>query len=237
MSPALIQPITVPDLVEQVYARLLDAISEGTLLPGERLTQEDLAQRLSVSRQPVLQALRLLKKDGFVEDAPGRGVQVTQLDVAWIDQVYQVRACLDALAVRLAAERGAKIDPAILAQGLQAQAGQDVKAMVAADLAFHRAIYEASGNPLIAQSVDLHWHHLRRVMGAVLQSSQQRQSIGDEHEAIAQAIAQGQADLAVSLVQGHAHKASVQLTARLSAKLTVPHPHSNPTQNPQGAFS
>ena len=237
MNPTLIQPITVPDLVEQVYARLLDAISEGTLPPGERLTQEDLAQRLSVSRQPVLQALRLLKKDGFVEDAPGRGVQVTRLDVAWIDQVYQVRASLDALAVRLAAERCAKIDPAILAQGHKAQAGHDVKAMVAADLAFHRAIYEASGNPLIAQSVDLHWHHLRRVMGAVLQSSQQRQSIGDEHEGIAQAIAQGQAEQAVRLVQEHAHKASVQLTARLSAQLTDPHSHSKPPQDPQGAFS
>jgi DNA-binding GntR family transcriptional regulator len=69
-------------------------------------------------------------------------------------------------------------------------------------------------------------------MGAVLQSSQQRQTVRDEHEAIAQAIALGQAEQAVRLVQEHAHKASVQLTARLSAQLTDPHPHSNPTQDP-----
>lgn len=221
MKPSLIQLSASPDLVEQVYARLLDAISEGTLPPGERLTQEDLAQRLAVSRQPVLQALRLLKKDGFVEDAPGRGVQVTQLDVAWIARVYQVRSSLDALAVRLAAERGARLSPQVMRQGRLAESGRDVQAMIQADLAFHRAIYDASGNPLIAQSVDLHWHHLKRVMGAVLQSSEQRQTVWDEHEAIAQAIAASDVDLAVRRVQEHAHEASVQLTARLSEQLSL----------------
>ncbi|WP_090139121.1 GntR family transcriptional regulator [Limnohabitans sp. DM1] len=222
MSHPALQLTTAPDLVEQIYARLLDAISEGSLAPGERLTQDDLAQRFAVSRQPVLQALRLLKKDGFVEDAPGRGVRVTQLDVGWIAQVYQVRGSLDALAVRLAAERGARLAPGILRQGRRAESGRDVQAMIQADLAFHRAIYEASGNPLIAQSIDLHWHHLKRVMGAVLQSSQQRQTVWDEHEAIAQAIAASDVDLAVRLVQEHAQEASVQLTARLIEQLSHP---------------
>jgi DNA-binding GntR family transcriptional regulator len=219
MTSPLLQLTTAPDLVEQVYTRLLDAISDGALKPGERLTQEDLAQRLAVSRQPVLQALRLLKKDGFVEDAPGRGVRVTQLDIGWISQVYRVRGSLDALAVRLAAERGAQLESDVLRQGRYAEKARDVQAMIQADLAFHRAIYQASGNPLIAQSIELHWHHLKRVMGAVLQSSQQRQTVWDEHEAIAQAIAAGDADLAVRLVQEHAHEASMQLTARLSEQI------------------
>jgi DNA-binding GntR family transcriptional regulator len=219
MSKPLLSLSTAPDLVEQIYARLLDAISAGTLLPGERLTQEDLAQRFAVSRQPVLQALRLLKKDGFVEDAPGRGVQVTHLAVDWIAQVYQVRGSLDALAVRLAAERRATLDPAVMQEGRQAEQTRDVQAMIQADLSFHRAIYQASGNPLIAQSIDLHWHHLKRVMGAVLQSSQQRQSVWDEHQTIAQAIAAGDADLAVRLVQNHAQEASAQLTARLCEQI------------------
>jgi DNA-binding GntR family transcriptional regulator len=219
MKPSALPLRTAPDLVEQIYARLLDAISEGTLAPGERLTQDDWAQRFAVSRQPVLQALRLLKKDGFVEDAPGRGVQVTQLDVGWIAQVYQVRGSLDALAARLAAGRHATLDPAVMQQGRQAEQTRDVQAMIQADLAFHRAIYQASGNPLIAQSIALHWHHLKRVMGAVLQSSQQRQTVWDEHEAIAQAIAVGDADLAVRLVQAHAQEASAQLTARLSEQI------------------
>jgi DNA-binding GntR family transcriptional regulator len=163
--------------------------------------------------------LRLLKKDGFVEDAPGRGVRVTQLEVGWIAQVYQVRGSLDALAVRLAAERRARLDSEVMRQGRMAERGRDVQALIQADLAFHRAIYQASGNPLIAQSIDLHWHHLKRVMGAVLQSSHQRQTVWDEHEAIASAIAEGDAEEAVRLVQEHANEASVQLTARLSEQI------------------
>ena len=91
MPAQLVSIETAPDLVDQVYRALLGAISSGSLAPGERITQEDIAQRLSVSRQPVLQALRLLKKDGFVLDAPGRGVLVAPLDAEWMRKVYQVR--------------------------------------------------------------------------------------------------------------------------------------------------
>ena len=71
-----------PDLTEQVYQRLLHAICDGELAPGARLTQEELAATLGVSRQPVLQALRLLKKDGFVSDAGRRGLRVAPLEAS-----------------------------------------------------------------------------------------------------------------------------------------------------------
>ena len=67
--PSLTRIACVPDLTEQIYQRLLHAICDGELAPGVRLTQEELATTLGVSRQSVLQALRLLKKDGFVMDA------------------------------------------------------------------------------------------------------------------------------------------------------------------------
>src|SRR5262245_48888204 len=80
-SMALLSRIaTAPDLTEQVYQRLLHAICDGELAAGARLTQEELAAVLGVSRQPVLQALRLLKKDGFVIDAGRRGLQVAPLE-------------------------------------------------------------------------------------------------------------------------------------------------------------
>ena len=101
MTAQLVKLQSAPDLVDQVYRALLDAISDGSLAPGAQLTQEDIAEQLAVSRQPVLQALRLLKKDGLVLDAPGRGVLVAPLDADWIAQVYEVRGALDALAARL----------------------------------------------------------------------------------------------------------------------------------------
>ncbi|MEJ7688050.1 MAG: GntR family transcriptional regulator [Variovorax sp.] len=222
MPPSLVQIPAAPDLVDRVYRALLDAISSGALAPGERLTQEDIAQRLAVSRQPVLQALRLLKKDGFVRDAPGRGVLVAPLDAEWTRKVYQVRGALDVLAARLAAGQRFRIDPKLIERGRRAARGRSVEAMIEADMAFHHAIYAASGNPLIGQSADQHWRHLRRAMGAVLQSMPQRESLWDEHEAIADAIAAGDADRATRLSDEHGAQASETLGVRLAERLSTP---------------
>lgn len=221
MPAQLVQLEATPDLAERVYRSLLDAISDGSLAPGQRITQEDIAQQLAVSRQPVLQALRLLKKDGFVVDAPGRGLQVAALDTEWIRKVYQVRGALDALAARLAAARRTRIDPRLIEQGRKAARGRNVMAMIDADLAFHAAIYAASENPLIEQSAQLHWRHLRRVMGAVLQQARQREAVWDEHEAIARAIAAGDGNRAARLIEEHSLHASDNLGERLEIVLNA----------------
>ncbi len=231
MTAQLLQLETVPDLVDQVYRALLDAISAGALAPGQRVTQEELAERLAVSRQPVMQALRLLKRDGFVQDAPlagnagrSRGLQVTPLDPAWIAQVYEVRGALDTLAARLAAERHAHIDPALIEQGRRSVAAGDIKAMIDADLAFHRALYQASANPLIEQSALLHWHHIRRAMGEALRHDSLRDPVWDEHAAIAQAVAQGDAALAEALMREHSHQACLYLGAQTTPATPAPGP-------------
>lgn len=203
------------DYVDEVYKTLVDAISAGTLAPGERITQEDLAEKLNVSRSPVLQALRLLKKDGLLQEAPGRGLVVTQLDPVRIGHLYQVRGALDALAARLAAQRRAKISPTLIEQGRKAAAGGDVKALIDADMAFHKAIYEASGNPLLVDNALLHWIHVRRVMGAVLQPKLGRSGIWDEHAAILKAIHAGDADRAAELSEQHAELAREALMQHL----------------------
>lgn len=233
MPAQLLQLTTAPDLVDQVYRALLDAISAGALAPGQRVTQEELAERLSVSRQPVMQALRLLKRDGFVQDAPlagkagrSRGVQVTPLDPDRIAQVYEVRGALDTLAARLAAERRARIDPALIEQGRRAVEADDIKAMIDADLAFHRALYQASGNPLLEQSALLHWHHIRRAMGEALRHDVLRGPVWDEHAAIAQAVAQGDAARAEALMREHSHQASLHLGHQAASPAGEPTGHS-----------
>ena len=128
-----------------------------------------------------------------------------------------MRGAIDALAARLAARRRVVLDPALVEGGRRAARGTDVKAMIEADIAFHSAIYEASGNPLIGESARPHWVRLRRVMGASLQSVPRREAIWDEHAAIAAAIAAGEAERAAELVGRHAHHASDSLRTRLAA--------------------
>jgi DNA-binding GntR family transcriptional regulator len=216
MTASLHKIEAMPDLADQVYRALLDAISEGSLAPGARITQEELAEQLAVSRQPVLQALRLLKKDGFILDAPGRGILVAPLDAAWLANVYQVRSALDGLAARLASEHGTQLDNSLIAQGRKAARGKNIKAMMDADMAFHMAIYEAARNPLIEESAKLHWRHIRRAMGAVLQSAPLRDAVWDEHEAIAKAIAVGKAEAAEKLMRGHGVSAGNNLQRLMS---------------------
>jgi DNA-binding GntR family transcriptional regulator len=223
MPATLVKLDSTPDLVDRVYRALHDAISAGTLAPGSRITQEDVARQLAVSRQPVLQALRLLKQEGLVLDAPGRGLQVAPLDAGSIAQVYQVRGALDALAARLAATQQAQLDPKLLERGRKATRGRNVPAMIEADIAFHHAVYAASNNPLIERSALQHWSHIRRAMGAVLQTSEMRETIWDEHEAIARAIAAGDAAAAERLMLAHDRRAAENMTRQLAAA-TAPEP-------------
>jgi DNA-binding GntR family transcriptional regulator len=219
MTSTLVRLESALDLVERVYRALLDAISSGALAPMQRITQEDIAQQLAVSRQPVLQALRLLKKDGLVLDAPGRGVWVAPLDAGEIAAVYQVRGALDVLAAGLAADHRQALDPKLLERGRKAARGRNVAAMIEADVAFHAAIYAASRNPLIERSAQLHWSHIRRAMGATLQRSALRDAVWDEHEAIADAIAAGDTAAARRLIQRHNEQACANITRQLDLPL------------------
>ncbi|MBN3724023.1 GntR family transcriptional regulator [Burkholderia sp. Ac-20379] len=204
------------DYVDEVYRVLRDAITEGSIAPGTRIVQEEIAEQLSVSRSPVLQAFRLLKKDGLVEDAPGRGLQVAPLDAERIGHLYELRGALDSLAARLAARKRVKLDKSLIAAGRKLSKGEDIKAMIEADMAFHSAIYAASGNPLIVDNAHLHWMLLRRVMGAVHQVAGQRKTVWDEHAAIAEAIAQGDEELAAKLSIQHTEYARENLVRNMA---------------------
>ena len=113
MRPAGIQNSTTrmkplapaASLVSQAYDAILDEICDGGLPAGTHLVQEALADLLGVSRQPIQQALLLLRNDGVVQDAGRRGLLVPALDLEMMQHRYRIRAALDALAARLTAER------------------------------------------------------------------------------------------------------------------------------------
>src|ERR1700709_2791834 len=94
-----------PNLIDQVYARILEAITDRTLPPGHRIRQNELAEKLGVSRQPVSHALHLLHRQGPVAESGRRAFAVPRLDPKRIRQLYEVRGAIDALAARLAAQR------------------------------------------------------------------------------------------------------------------------------------
>ena len=212
-----------PSLVEQAYEALLGEIADGTLAASTHLVQELLAERLGVSRQPIQQALLLLKTDGLVQDAGRRGLVVAPLDIPMMRHRYEVRAALDALAAPLAARRCAATPPVaaptprqgarLLAPRRAPRSGGLLKAMIAHDVAFHAFIYGASGNPMIGPTAEVHWRFLRRVMGEVLRRSGPPHSIWQQHRDILDAVAAGDAEAAEARTLNHVRSAAARLAA------------------------
>jgi len=208
-------------LTDRTYDAILDAISGGELAAGARINQDELAARLNVSRQPVVQALALLKVQGFVRETGRRGVVVAPLDADFISHLYELRSALDGAACRGAARRGsteAKLwGPALIAEGRAAFASGSVKRMVDADMRFHRLLYDLCGNPMIAETAALHWHHIRRLIGGYLQHYPMR-DVWDEHQAILDAVIAGDPDRAEAAARHHADNASAKFTALLAGQ-------------------
>jgi DNA-binding GntR family transcriptional regulator len=213
----------LPNLIDQVYARILEAIIDRTLPPGQRIRQNELAEKLGVSRQPVSHALHLLHRQGLVAESGRRGFEVTGLDPQRIRELYEVRGAIDALAARLAAERP-KTDAsgrARLEAALQAGRAIDkttpLARLIALDVDFHSAIYRLSGNPAIEEMIAPQWPHMRRSMATVLAELDYRESAWSEHEAIATQIFAGQARTAEAAALAHAQTAGRKTEQRLRA--------------------
>ncbi len=211
-----------PNLVEQVRDAILGEVACGQLAPGNRIIQEQIAKTLGVSRQPVQQALLLLRNQGVLRDAPGRGLEVAPLEPDQVKHMYDMRSVIEGLACRLAAEnnaeRAAKLGPALIDAGRKAVASGSVAKMVAADLKFHEFIYALSGNPLVAPVMATHWTHTQRVMGEVLIKDETPRDIWNQHAAILEAIAQGNAAKAEALARSHITQAADFMVTRMKAQ-------------------
>lgn len=212
-----IQPVTSsPILIDVVYQKLLEAIIDCTLMPGQRIVQEEIAASLGVSRAPVSHALQLLKYRGLLQEAGKKGVEVVPIDPDRVRDLYQIRASLDGTAARLAAERreiDALSDADIVAMSDALERGASLEAKTAmsirvrADVDFHQAIYKASGNSSIGEVLAPLWPHLQRAMVLILSANQARDRVWREHKHILDSILTGDAEGSFRAASRHASNA------------------------------
>ena len=213
----------LPNLIDQVYARILEAITDRTLPPGHRIRQNELAEKLGVSRQPVSHALHLLYRQGLVADSGRKGFEVTQLDARRIRQLYEVRGAIDALAARLAAGRSnadaagrAHLEAALRA-GRAIDKETSLSQLIALDVDFHGAIYRLADNPAIGEMIAPQWPHMRRSMATVLAELDYRANAWAEHETIAAHVLSGDAKAAEGAALAHAMSAGRMTEEKLNA--------------------
>lgn len=219
---------------DAIYGQLLDEIMAGRFSAGDRLpTENQLAQRFSVSRPVVREALQRLQSDGVVMARQGSGTYVqrspshrvaeltTQQSLHEVLQVMELRMALEEMAARLAARN--RTDEDLRAIELARQTMSDVfgqgVAAKEADYAFHRAIAVASGNALLVEAMDQLSDRMKGAMNVTLSltreaSAQRRVRVLDEHDRIVHAIRVGDADSASIAMRYHLDQARNRLLDR-----------------------
>jgi len=209
------------DLTAQALDAIRAAILSGELPPCAPVAQEEMAERLGVSRQPVSRALVLLQREGLIVARGRKGYMVAPVDAERLRALYQVRGALDRLAARLAAGQD---DPEgtrrhlfdrLMADGCEAVARGSIDRLVAADVAFHQALYALAGNPEIAATAEGAWPHMVRAMRMVLEDTSRHEAIWADHGAIADAVMAGDVDGAGELAARHAETAGEATYRRL----------------------
>jgi DNA-binding GntR family transcriptional regulator len=140
-------------LSDQIKEYIVNAILSGEYEPGDRVVESALARKLGVSQAPVREAIRDLVLLGFLESEPYKGTSVRSFTSDELWEVYTVRAALESLAARLAAQRMKEIDieslETILEEMIEAAEAEDRDKLVLLDNAFHETILRISGNNLL----------------------------------------------------------------------------------------
>lgn len=145
------------------YESIRVAIVEGRYRPGDRLIEQRVAEELALSRTPVREAFRMLQTERLVDVEPNRGARVRNLTAADINDVYELRARLEAMAGELAAERATDVERAALEEAAarfaeaaaRAQGGdvRKVRAVFVANQAFHRTVLDAAHSERLQQAL------------------------------------------------------------------------------------
>ena len=195
-------------LRQAVYDAIVELIVHGTLHRGQHLVENELAEYLGVSRQPVREALQRLQTDGWIELRPAQGAFVHTPSEEEVDQLLGVRTVLETYSARLAAEHATPEDVNRLWElqqdGLDALAANDTEGLVAANAALHAAITALAGNTVLAEHIGLverkwRWYYLPI-------AQPRGQSAWSEHAELIKAIAAGDAERATDIMSQHTER-------------------------------
>ena len=195
-------------LREAVYDAIVELIVNETLKQGQHLVENELAEYLGVSRQPVREALQRLQTDGWVDLRPAQGAFVHSPTEEEADQLLGVRSVLETYSARLAATHATPEDVNRLWElqqdGLNALSSNDVEGLVAANAALHASIRALAGNAVLAEHIGLverrwrwYYHLIAKPRG---------HDAWSEHGDLIKAIAAGDADRASEVMNQHTER-------------------------------
>ena len=190
-----LRPIVADSLSERVADQIVEAIGSSRLLPGQRLYEVEIATQLSVSRIPVREALLVLQSQGLLRASPRRGTHVIELDEA--REVYDTRTALETRCFQRAAAVIRQEPPLIavldghITRLRQACAGGSKPEINRADLAFHSAVYDLAGSPLLQTLWNAMSRHVMIMFGLETYRHSDLDRIVAEHEMLRHTLLKG----------------------------------------------
>lgn len=208
------------DTPSSATGRILQAlrtqILSGEIHPGERLRQEDLAERLGGSRLPVREALRTLAAEGLVEIEANKGARVPVLDRGEVDTLYRMRERLEPLALATSLPRLTAGDlNAVEAIQARIEAGVDVIDFLTLDREFHMLTYTGCHDEQLMATIERLWNSTQHYRRAFMQSGGPGRAwvINAEHRLLLDALCQGDPEGAELQLLGHIRRTRRELSA------------------------
>ncbi len=226
--PSQVEAIQPQLLREEVYLSLKRWIVEGTLVPGEKVRDAELAERLGVSRMPVRQALSRLADEGLVQTSANRWTRVSPLDPDEARRIYPIVWSLECLAVALGGPRLGETEfEAMAAANARLRDaidhGQPLEAS-RADGDFHDVYIEAADNPELARIVASLKVKLRRLEAAYFGGSLTASRSVEEHDELLAALRAGEFERAADAVRDNWQRSFERILGRLQGVSTPNQP-------------
>jgi DNA-binding GntR family transcriptional regulator len=215
------------------YELVREQVLRGDLVPGAVIPQAALARELGVSTTPLREALRRLMTEGLVELDAHRDARVTRLTLEEARDLIEIRRSLDPLAAGLAAERRTREDLALIrraADELKPLRADPGPGELLTHRQFHVAIYTASHNQLLVQTLDGLWDKADRYRRLALEDGRTEEDLDRthlEHVAMVDAIAAGDSAAATAVMLAHVEASlGARAVARLTSAAAEPAPRS-----------
>jgi GntR family transcriptional regulator of gluconate operon len=215
-------PLAAPrSLAEDAADRIREQILAGGFSQGEHLVEAKIAEQLAISRGPVREAFKLLRAEGLLKEEPRRGTFVVSLTADDVRDIYGLRAALEGRAARVLARRR---DPAtidrlrVLADEIDvAVRTGDAAAVSRADLAFHQALCELSGNSRIVEVFDRYVPTLRGLLRLDELTMRSLDEVSSQHRPLIAAIEAGDEEAAARAFGTHSEEAGELISAVVAA--------------------
>jgi DNA-binding GntR family transcriptional regulator len=194
-----------------VYALIRQAITSGRFVPGQRLSERELAEQYGVSRTPVREAFRHLIQEGLVVYKPNSGYRIIHLSEELARHILVVRETLEGMAARLAALRdpkgAAKAMGKVLPRAREAYREGQLSELITANQSFHQVLVERSGNPVLEAMYRTLQGYIGLMMSVSLSWHRRPVETFREHGEILRALKSGDPDAAERAIRRHVRSA------------------------------